>query len=155
MNTTTCVTHACPIEELNPKLKSAMRAHGKQFGLEDMESNVLMCCETKSTLQKNGLFGGREEVTFSAAYITPKWLVWATTANGNTPSAGSAQLRNIEAHDYELTALFAIFPNQGLNITGRYTDANKIGMTFISLGSEPDGQNFRHILKAALKKAIE
>jgi hypothetical protein len=154
MNTTTCSTHACTIEELNPKLKNAIRDHGKQFGLEDMESDVLICCETKSTLQKNGLLGAKEAITFSAAYITPKWLVWATTANGNAPSAGSAQLRNIDARDYTATAMFAIAPNQGLNITERYTEANQTGMTFISLGSEPDGQNFRHILKEALNRAI-
>lgn len=153
MNTTTCTTRACTIEELDQNLKNALRAYGRQFGLEDIESDVLMCCETKSILQKNGLFGGKEEVTHSAAYITPKWLVWAIDANGGPVSAGSAQLRNIDARDYEATAMFPIVPNHGLNITGRYTDVNKTGMTFISLGPEPDGQNFRHILKEALKKA--
>jgi hypothetical protein len=155
MNIPTCSTHACAIEELNPKLKNALRLHGKQYELEDIESNVLMCCETRSVLQKSGLFGGTEEITFSAAYITPKWLVWANTANGNAASSGSAQLRNIETRDYESTAMFAIVPNHGLNITGRYTDVNKTGMTFISLGSEPDGQNFRHVLKEALKRAAK
>ncbi|HSG44346.1 MAG TPA: hypothetical protein VLA72_14450 [Anaerolineales bacterium] len=45
-----------------------------------------------------------------------------------------------------------IMPNQGLNITGRYTDVNKTGITFISLGTEADGKNFRHILEDAIKK---
>lgn len=153
MNTTTCTTRACTIEELKPNLKNALRAHGKQFAMEDIESDVLMCCETRSVLQKNGLFGGKEEISFSAAYITPKWPVWANSANGTAASAGSAQLRNIETRDYESTAMFAIVPNQGLNITGRYTDVNKTGMTFISLDSEPDGQNFRRVLKEALKRA--
>ena len=88
--------------------------------MEDIESDVLMCCETRSVLQKDGLFGGKEEISFSAAYITPKWLVWANSANGTAASAGSAQLRNIETRDYESTAMFAIVPNRGLNITGRY-----------------------------------
>lgn len=155
MNTTSCTTRACTIEELNPDLKNVLRTHGKQFGLEDIESDVLMCCETRSIVQKNGWLGGKEEVTHSAAYVTPKWLVWAIAANGDSASAGSAQLRNIESRDYESTAMFAIVPNHGLKITGRYTDVNKTGMTFISLGSEPDGQNFRQVLKEALKKAAK
>jgi len=154
MNTTTCTTHACTIEELNPDLKNALRAHGTQFSLEDIESDVLMCCETKAILQKSGLFGTKE-TSISAAYLTPKWLVWAVAKNGSVARAGSAQLRDIEARDYESTAMFSIVPNQGLNITGRYTDVNKTGITFISLGSEQDGQNFRHILKEALKKAAK
>jgi hypothetical protein len=155
VNTTTCTTRACTIEELSLNLKNALRAHGQQFDLVDIESDVLMCCETRSVLQKNGMFGGKQEVSFSAAYITPKWLVWANSDKGNAVSAGSAQLRNIETRAYESTAMFAILPNQGLNITGRYTDVNQTGMTFISLGSEPDGKNFRRVLKEALKRAAK
>ena len=154
MNTTTCTTRACTIEELDPGLKNALRAHGKHFSLEDIESEVLMCCETKAVMQRSGWFGAKE-TSISAAYLTPKWLVWAVADKGSAARAGSAQLRDIEARDYESTAMFAIVPNQGLNITGRYTDVNKTGITFISLGSEPDGQNFRHILKEALKKAAK
>ena len=103
MNSTTCSTRTCTIDELNAGLKTAMRAHGKQYGLEDIESNVLMCCETKSILQKNGVFSGKE-TSLSAAYVTPKWLVWAISMNGKTTGAGSAQLHQIEARNYETTA---------------------------------------------------
>jgi hypothetical protein len=48
-----------------------------------------------------------------------------------------------------------IMPNQRLNITGRYTDNNKTGITFISLGTEADGKNFRHILEEAIQKAAK
>ena len=91
MNPTTCTTRACTIEELNPNLKNALRAHGKHFGLEDIESDVLMCRETISILQKNGVFNTRA-TRLSAVYITPKWLVWAIAPNGNAAHAGSAQL---------------------------------------------------------------
>jgi len=154
MNSTTCSTRACMIEELNTSLKSAMRGHGKQYGLGDIESDVLICCETESILQKRGLFGGTE-TSLSAAYVTPKWLVWAVLTNGNTASVGSALLRQIEARNYETTAMFAIIPNQGMNITGRYTGGNRTGVNFISLGTEPDGQNFRQILKEALNKTAK
>lgn len=100
--------------------------------MEDIESNVLMACRTRSILQKNGAIRGKETSLF-AVHVTPKWLVWAMLANGNTVNAGSALLHQIEARNDETTAMFAILPNQGLNITGRYTDVNKTGMTFIRL----------------------
>lgn len=82
MNTNPCSTHACTIEELNASLKAALRAHGTRYDLRDIESGVLMCCETTSTHQKKGVFGGTE-TTISAVYVTPKWLVWANIAGGN------------------------------------------------------------------------
>ncbi|MEP7137768.1 MAG: hypothetical protein ABI904_22815 [Chloroflexota bacterium] len=154
MNSTTCSTRACTLDELNPSLKTAMHAHTQHYGMDDSESNILMCCETKSLMQKNGLFGG-QETSLSAAYVTPKWLVWAVLSNGNTVSAGSALLSQIEARSYETTAMYAIMPNHGLNITGRYTGGNRTGMTFISLGTEPDGQNFQQVLKKALNKTAK
>ena len=154
MNTNPCSTHACTIEELNATLKAALRAHGTRYDLRDIESGVLMCCETTSTHQKKGVFGGTE-TTISAVYVTPKWLVWANSAGGRAAEAGSVQLLQAEVHNYETTAMFAVIPNQGLNITGRYTGGNKTGITFISLESKSDGQNFRCTLDEALNNAAK
>ena len=119
MNIPTSTTRGCTVEGLSPNLKSALRLHGKQFELDDLESDVLICCETRSVLRTNGLVGGKDEVTYSAAYITPKWLAWATVPSHGLASAGSAQLGDIETHDYEAAAILAGLPHQGLNITGR------------------------------------
>lgn len=154
MNSITSSTRACTIEELNAGLRTALRRHGTRYSLSDIEADVLMCCETRSTRIKKGPFGGMEP-TLSAVYVTPKWLVWAIAANGNLPTVGSAQLHDIDMRDYEETSMGSIMPNQGLNITGRYTDVNQTGITFISLGTETDGKNFRLILKDAIKKAAK
>jgi len=89
----------------------------------------------------------------SVVYITPTWLVWVEETKQKDASAGSARLRNIDVHDYQNTASFAVTPDRGLNITGRYTDKNKTGITFIGLDSNIDGQKFRQLLNNALKKA--
>jgi hypothetical protein len=68
-------------------------------------------------------------------------------------AAGTAQLKQIDVRDYRTTAQGAITPDQGLNITGRYTDKNKTGITFIVL--EADGQRFRQILDEALRNAAK
>jgi hypothetical protein len=54
--------------------------------------------------------------------------------------------------DYRATAQYSITPAQGLNITGRYTDKNKTGITFIVLEAEADGQKFREVLNEAMRK---
>lgn len=154
MNTITRTTHACTMETLDGDLKAAMRAHGTKYGLGDIESDILLCCETISIRQKKGLFGGNK-TTRSAVYVTPKWLVWADSTDRNDADVGTAQLKRIDVRDYQTTASYAITPDQGLNITGRYTDKNKTGITFIVLGSEPDGQKFRQVLEEALGKAAK
>jgi len=151
VNTITRTTRACTFEALNDTLKAAIHAHGLKFGLDDIISDVLMCCETVSVNQKTGLFNSTK-TTLSAVYITPTWLVWVEGAQHKDASAGSARLRNIDVHDYQNTASFAITPDHGLNITGRYTDKNKTGITFIGLDSNMDGQRFRQLLNNTLKK---
>jgi hypothetical protein len=154
MNTTTRKTRACTMETLDEELKAAIRAHGAKYGLDDIESDILMCCETISVRQKKGLFGGIK-TTLSAAYVTPKWLVWADSTNQNDAGAGTAQLKHIDVRDYQATASYTITPDQGLNITGRYTDKNKTGITFIVLDFEPAGQKFRKVLEEALSKVTK
>lgn len=154
MNTITRATRACTMGTLDGDLKAAMRAHVTKYGLGDIESDILMCCETISVLRKKGLFGGIK-TTRSAVYITPKWLVWADGTDRNDADAGTAQLNHIDVRDYQTTASYAITPDQGLNITGRYTDKNKTGITFIMLGTEPDGQKFRQVLEEARGKATK
>jgi len=152
MNMTSRKTRACTLETLDEGLKAAIRAHGTKYSLGDIESDVLMCCETTSVQQKNGLFGG-SRTTLSAVYVTPKWLVWVDGNERNDMGAGTAQLKHIDVRDYRTTASYAIMPDQGLNVTGRYTDKNKTGIAFIVLDAEPDGQKFRQVLDEALRKA--
>jgi hypothetical protein len=140
------------LETLDEELKAAIRAYGGQYRLDDIESDILMCCETISIRQKKGFFR-RIKTTLSAVYVTPKWLVWADSSGGSDVVAGTAQLSQINVRDYQTTAQYAITPDQGLNITGRYTDKNKTGITFIVLDSETDGQKFREVLKHALRRA--
>ncbi len=150
MNKTTRKTRACTLETLDEKLRNAIRDHGAQYGLVDLESDVLMCCETISVQQKKGFFGGIK-TTLSAVYVTRKWLVWADSSQLNDAIAGTAQLKHIDVIDYSNTARYSISPDQGLNVTGRYTNKNRTGITFIVLDSDTNGQKFRNVLQEALQ----
>ena len=48
--------------------------------------------------------------------------------------------------------MYKLMPDEGINITGRYTDVTQQGMSFIGLGSEPAAQKFRQALHEAVQK---
>jgi hypothetical protein len=154
VNTPIRKTRACAIDALDEDLKAAIRAHGLKFGVEDIESEVLMCCETITIRQKKGFLGGIK-TTLSAAYVTPKWLVWADSTGGNDVVVGMMQLDQIDMSEYRSTTRYRISPDQGLNITGRFPDKNRTGITFIALEAKADGQKFRRVLDEALRKIVE
>lgn len=87
------------------------------------------------------------KTTLSVVYITPEWLVWAESTDKKGASAGSARLKYIDVCDYRDTASHTIMPDQGLSITGRYTDKNKTGINFIGLDTNIDGQKFCQALE--------
>jgi hypothetical protein len=67
------------VDPLDEELKAAIRIHGAKYGLDDIESDILKCCETLSVHHKNRSFGGIR-TTLSAAYVMPKSLVWADSS---------------------------------------------------------------------------
>jgi hypothetical protein len=92
-------------------LKAALRAHGTKYGLADIESDILMCCETISGYKKKGLFGGIK-ITLSAVYVMPKWLVWVDSNDRNDAGACTAQRQHMDVRDYQTTASYRITPDQ-------------------------------------------
>jgi hypothetical protein len=152
LNTPTRKTRLCTLETLDPGLRAAIRTHAGTYGLDDLEAGILMCCETISARKKKGLLGGLD-TTLSAVFVTPRWLVWADSTNRGNISVSSAQLKHIDMRDFRDTAQYAITPDQGLNIIGRYTDKNRAGTSFIVLDSGAEGQQFRQVLREAMKTA--
>ena len=154
MTMATRKTRACTLDTLDEELKAAIRAHGAKFGLEDIESDILMCCET-ITVHPKKRFGGGIQTSLSAVYVTPKWLVWAESSGRSDVAAGAALLSQIDVRDDRSTGQYAITAAQGLDITGRYTNGNKIGITFIVLEAEADGQKFRQVLDEAMRNVAK
>lgn len=152
MNMTTRKTRACTLDTLDEDLKTAIRAHAVKYELNDLESNILMCCETISIRQKRGFWSGIR-TTLSAVYVTPKWLVWADSTDRSDASVGASQLTHVDIWDYPTAASSPITSDEGLNITGRYTDKSKTGIVFIVLDSNATGRKFRQVLAEVLNKA--
>ena len=149
MNRSIYKTRACTFETLDEKLRDAIRGHGTDYGLQDLETDILMCCETLSAWQQRGFHGGIR-TTLSVVYVTPRWLVWADGSRNQTAMAGTAQLKDIDVGDSS-SAGYSISPDQGLSVSGRHTHKNRKGVTFIVLDSGIEGRKFRRVLQKALQ----
>lgn len=146
-------TRECSIDNLNAVLAAAIRAHIEKYELGDIEASALICCETTSTKQKNGLFGNKTEVILTGVILTPQWLLWAAGKSNEVPGVLSAKLRDIQVQDYEKSEMHKLVKDTGINISGLRTDAVNLGSVFIGLGSEPAAQKFRTMLKDAIANA--
>jgi len=153
MNAYTRSTRECTFVGLHPELVTAIRNHIEKYKLGDIESSLLICCETTSISQKTGLFTSDSETTVTGMLVTEQLLVWTNGKKKDKPTVRSAWLRNIDVQDFENTAMYQVNPDSGMNITGRYTDVTKQGQAFIGLGIDPDGEKFRQMLQHAMQKA--
>lgn len=146
------ITRECAIQDLNPALGAAMRAHIAEYQIGEIESSIEMCCETESTQKKKGVFGGSEKA-IQGVFLSGNWLVWAESLSGKSANAGSAKLTQIEMRDYESTTMFGVIPDSGINITGRFSNSKQTGQLFIGLDSGPTGKKFRELLREAIKNS--
>lgn len=151
MNLTTRKTRVCALDTLDEDLKFAIHAHGLRYGLNDLDSDIRMCCETLSVRQKKGFWGG-VQTTLSAVYVTPKWLVWADSTDRSDASVNASQLIHVDIWEDRAATGYPITVDEGLNITGIYTVQNKTGMAFIALDSNAEGRKFRQVLEEILSR---
>jgi len=144
-------TRECSFDHLGTEMLAAIREHLELYKIGNIEPHILICCETTSIQKKKGLFGGSEKV-ITGALVTSEWLILAVEKPNEKPEVISGRLQNLQAQNFEDTAMFRVSPDSGLNITGRYSDVTRLGMSFIGLGPEPAAQKFRQILQEAVHK---
>ena len=152
MNTYIRSTRECTFADLRPELVTAIRKHIEKYKLGNIESTLLICCETTSATQKTGLFTNGSETTVTGMLVTVQLLIWTNGSKKDKPLVRSALLRNIDVQDFENTAMYQVNPDSGMNITGRYTDVTKQGQAYIGLGTDPAGEKFRQVLQHAIQK---
>ena len=145
-------TRECTLDEMNPVVAKSIRDHIQKYELEEVESSILISCETTSTKIKKGFFGGKAEPIQTGILLTPRWLVWATAKEEETFGVYSARLDNLQAQDYEKSEMFKLVSDSGINISGLRTDSTEVGSIFIGLGPEAAAVKFRAMLKEAISK---
>ena len=146
-------TRECTFRDLSPEMLAAIQKHVEKYQLGVDETSLLICCETTTTGQKAGFFASGSDLTLTGMFVTPQLLLWTSGNGKRNPPVTSALLRNIDAYDFENTAMYKVKPDSGLNITGRYTDVTRQGQSFIGLGPDSAGEKFRQVLQQAIQKA--
>ena len=93
-------TRACTFDELRPELAEAIRAYANRQQWDNLEAEVLACCETTTErTSTNGLDAwlNRSAATISylALIATPQRLIWAYGSDRIRAGAASAQYQEM------------------------------------------------------------
>ena len=147
-------TRACTFEELQPALQQALRAYFSKHELTGLETQILICCETRSERQKTSaletLLGeDRDLVYYLAAFMTPEWLVWARSGDHTKTVVVAAKLKDIHVRPMA----FLMVKDTGLNIEGFVDGSFSKIHGYIGLGPEPAAEEFCKVVEDAVEVA--
>jgi hypothetical protein len=136
-------TRVCTFEELKPTLKQALRAYFLKLELTDMETQIIMCCETLSERQKTNaleaLLGENgDPVYYLAAFVTPDWLVWARGSESTKTTVVAAKLRSIHVKPRASVSS----NDTSLDIDGFVEGSFSKVRGHLALGPEPEAEEF-------------
>jgi hypothetical protein len=152
-------TRECVFEQLRPEMVSAIRAHAEKYALSDLESNILMCCETTSEKKKKGfvasiffsslLGGDPDPVHYTGIFVTPKWLVWIHSGAKRGVHVSTAKLKDVSVSDFNSK----LVDDTGLEVFGFIGGRAERVTAFIGLGAGSVAQRFSETVKRAIEQA--
>jgi hypothetical protein len=93
-------TRECTLDQLRPELARAIRDYARQQHWNNLEADVLMCCETTAEkISANRLdaflYGDVDPITYLALIATPDRLIWAHSGTRTAAGAASAQYKEM------------------------------------------------------------
>jgi hypothetical protein len=135
-------------------LKHALRVYFSKNQLKDLETQILMCCETRSERTKTSalaeLLGEeRDLVYYLAAFLTPEWLVWARIGDHTESTVVAVRLSDI--HVRPVASLF--LNDTGIHIEGFVDGSFSKIHGYIGLGPEPAAEEFWQAVQKAVDTA--
>ena len=89
-------TRACTLDELRPELAEAIRTYAQRQQWDNLEAEVLACCETTTERTSANrldawLNGSAAAISHVALIATPHRLIWAYSSDRARAGAASAQ----------------------------------------------------------------
>lgn len=146
-------TRECRFDDLPPQVVQAFRKHTEKNELENLEADILICCETASERLKQGFFGrllgGSNYAQNTTILLTPERIIWCITDTKGVSSVLSARFSEIEVRDFQSD----LIEDSGLDISGFINDSAERGSVFIALGAEEAAEKLRRMAKDACRKA--
>jgi hypothetical protein len=143
-------TRACTLDELRPELVEAIRAYAQQQQWDNLEAEVLACCETTTERTAANrldarLSGSAATLSHLALIATPHRLIWAYSSDRAHAGAASAQYKQMRLKIFtpKLTAGIGVEIYARMDGTGE-----KTGGRFM-LDDNPDARHFCEEVKHA------
>jgi hypothetical protein len=150
-------TRECAFNQVQPALYAAIRQHAEENQLGNLEAKALACVETRNERKRSsGLFSrllgssDPDPLHYTAAVVTPKWLIWASSGAKRGTTVLSARLTDVQVRNYDMNQLVE---DSGLVVNGLLRGATEKAEAFIGLGPEPAAEDFKRIVREAIEQA--
>jgi hypothetical protein len=93
-------TRECTLDQLRPELVEAIRTYAQQQHWDNLDADVLACCETTTEkISANRLdaflHSDVDPITYTALIATPQRLIWAHSGEHAGTGAASAQYKDM------------------------------------------------------------
>jgi hypothetical protein len=147
-------TRECPVSQLHPKVRQAIRNYFQEHKLGDLEAETLICCETISEKKSAGrlvswLNGELDTTIYTGMLLTSQWLIWVRSGEKSGTLLAAANLENISAREY----FSMLTQDTGLEVSGYIEDSKDRMRGYIAMGPESAAQKFCDEVKQAITKA--
>jgi hypothetical protein len=146
-------TRECPVGELQPELRQAVRKYFREHELGNPETETLLCCETVSTQKDTGwlntlLAGGEEANIHTAMLLTSEWLVWVRKGDQSETVMTAANLTEVRVKPH----LSLINKDRGLDIIAFLRDSKSTIRGYVGMGQGPATEKFCDEVVKAVEK---
>jgi hypothetical protein len=147
-------TRECAWTQLRPELDRAIREHARQHQLDNLATEVLMCCETTMEKMNTGwldplLNGNPDTITYLALLVTPQRLIWARSGDRSATVAASARLSELRIKAFRPRGTEDI----GLDVYGQMEGTHTRVGGRLMMGSESVAQKFCETVEQAVRQA--
>ena len=147
-------TRECSATELQPELLKAIQDYFQEHTVGNLQSDVIMCCETVSRKKNAGktpswMDDRPDTTTYTGMVLTSKWFIWAHHGDHTGTQVHAASLNEIQAEFY--TPMFS--KDGGLRIAGFVGEENTRIRGIIGMGNDPDALKFCEEVQQAILKA--
>jgi hypothetical protein len=146
-------TRECSVNQLNPKLLTAIQDYFSEHKFGDLVEETRLCIETFSEKENPGsmdtfLSGNPDSSDYLGLILTEQWLLWARAGDRSGTKVFGASLMDLKVKSYR-----SRFSNEsGLHIKGYLCDFKDRVAGNLALGPEEAARKFCEEAGKAVEK---
>ena len=147
-------TRECSVSQLQPELFQAIRDYFQKHELGNLETEVLLCCETTSRQESadktvSWLNGTSDTTIYTGMLLTSQWLIWVHHGDQSGTLLNAADLKQIRVEFYTSP----LTNDSGLEIIGYIVGSTGRVRGYVGMGNDLAAQKFYEEVRQATLKA--